>query len=441
MRLRNLYLTATGSIAFFSIFCGNTSSDKAASLTSSAISNDSSIHPTGAIAYVKLGGSEIRLIDSNGKNDHLLWTHPDAKDQLGVHDLAWRPDGKELAFSSAHEALFSVYDADLYVIRPDGSGFRKITNPPDHSDFVKYKTGSVTVTVTNNQYGFIKTQASSGVFFVNIVGADQPQMVTIPPGASKTLVFKTVSDFGKRAQALVAIYGNYRWFMPGTDVEAGKNVKAPNLVISGDGIEYFGAFRPVWKQDGSMLSYRTGSCLVQKVPARSTEGALDFLPMFSGHTPMGSCTWDYGPTPALADQVLYTENSGDGGSGIFLTKEGGTHDPATRITLFSDIQYQLLYDLKWLPDGSGFIYSTVNLFRDAANIFWYDIRSKQTKQVTQLQGAFARKFSISPSGKQIVYEHATTADEDDSIDLWIIGLNGKGDRLLVKNACCPSWSK
>ena len=441
MRLRNLYLTATGSIAFFSIFCGNTASDKAANFKASAVVNDSSVHPTGAIAYVKLGGSEIRLIDSNGKNDHLLWTHPDAKDPLGLRDLAWRPDGKELAFSSAHEALFSLYDADLYAIRPDGSGFRKITNMPDHGDFDKYKKGSITVTVRNNQYSFQQAQSSSGVFFVNIIGADKPQMVTIPPGASKTLVFKTVSDFGKRAQALVAINGNYRWFMPGTDVVAGTNVKAPDLIISGDGIEYFGAFRPTWKQDGSKLSYRTGTCLVEMVPAIPKEEADDFLPMFSGKTPMGSCTWDYGPTPALADKVLYTENSGDGGSGIFLMKEGGTHDPATQLTLFSDIQYQLLNDLKWLPDGSGFLYSTVNLFRDAANIFWYDIKSKQTKQVTQLQGAFARKFSISPSGKQIVYEHSTTADEDDSIDLWIIGLNGKGDRLLVKNASCPSWSK
>src|SRR3982751_434143 len=115
MRLRNLYLAATGSIAFFSIFCGNTTSEKLSGLASSAAVNDSSVRPTGAIAYIKLGGTEIRLIDSNGKNDHLLWTHPDAKDPLGINDVAWRPDGKELAFSSSHEALFSVYDADLYA--------------------------------------------------------------------------------------------------------------------------------------------------------------------------------------------------------------------------------------------------------------------------------------------------------------------------------------
>jgi len=441
MHFRNLYIIATASIAYFSVFCVNTTKDKISSLNVSTQFSDSAVHPTGAIAYIKLGGSEIRLIDSNGKNDRLLWTHPDAKDPLGLFDLAWRPDGKELAFSSAHEAISSLYHADLYALRPDGSGFRKITNAPDRNDFDKYKKGSITVTVRNNQYTFQHAQSSSGVFFVNIIGADRPQQVTIPPGSSKTLVFKSVADFGKHAQALVAINGNYRWFMPGSDVIAGTNVKAPDLIISGDGIEYFGAFRPVWKQDGSQLSYRNGTCLVQTIPANQKEPADEFRPMFTGKTPMGSCTWAWGPTPALANQVLYTENSGDGGSGVFLMKERNVHDQANRVTLFSDIQYQLLNDLHWLPDGSGFLYSTVNLFHDAANIFWYDMRSKKTTQVTQLQGSFARKFSISPSGKQIVYERSTTADEYDSIDLWITGLNGKGGRLLAKNASCPSWGR
>ena len=41
------------------------------------------------IAYIR-NGAEIRLIDSNGKNDRLLWTHPDAKEPLGLFGLAWR---------------------------------------------------------------------------------------------------------------------------------------------------------------------------------------------------------------------------------------------------------------------------------------------------------------------------------------------------------------
>ena len=438
---RNLSVPAIALIALLSVFCSNpgTTSPGSANLSLAKKEEDSSVHPIGAIAYIR-NSTEIRLIDSNGQNDHRLWTAPDIKESLGLHDVAWSPDGKELAYCSSQEALISLYDADIYCIRPDGTGFRKITNAPDKKDFGKYKKGSVTLTVRNNQYTFQQANSSAGVFFVTIAGADDPQMVTVAPGSSKTITFKSVADFGNKAQAIVAIYGNYRWFMPGTDVEAGRTVKAPDLIITGDGIEYFGAFRPVWKQDGSQISYRDGVCLIQTISSHPPEGELLYAPMFKGKNPLGTCNWAYGPTPALANQIIYTENAGDA-SGIFLMKEGSVHDPPSKLTQFSDIQYQLLHDLKWLPDGSGFLYSTVNLFRDASNIFGYDMRTKQTRQITQLQGEFARKFCISPGGKWIVYERGKTDDEDKDVDLWIMKIDGTGGKLLVKNGLCPSWSK
>lgn len=438
MVYKNSYLAGIFIIAFFSILCGN--SEKSVSIHSSKQKNDTAIQPTGLIAYIR-NENEIRLIDSNGKNDQRIWTHPDAKESLGLYDLAWRPDGKELAFTSAHAALFSLYQADIYGIKPDGSGFRKITHPPDHNDFGRYKKGSVTLTIRNNQYSFKQSQASAGIFFVNIIGADQPQQVAVSPGGSKTIVFKNVADFGKHAQQIVAFNGNFRWFMPGTDVVAGQNIKAPDMLISGDGIEYYGAFRPVWKQDGSSISHRNGSCLVQISNTNSAGAELTYEPLFAGKNPMGSCVWDWGPTPALANQVIYSENSHSEGSGIYLMKEGGMHDPKSRLTFFSNIQYQILYDLRWLPDGSGFLYSTVNLFRESGNIFWYDMKTKKTKQITQLKNEFAKKFSISPSGKWIVYEKAKAHDNDKVVDLWIIKMDGSNDHLLVKQGWSPSWSR
>lgn len=160
--------------------------------------------PTGTIAYVR-SGKEIRLIESDKSNDHLLWTQRDASEDLGLYDLAWRPDGKELAFSSAHAAPYSLYHADLYAIKPDGTGFRKLTNSPDRGEFPRYPKGSVSVTVHNTQVIFQQSQASSGIFIVYFAGADEPQQITLPPGATKTLIFKTVADFGKKAQAIVAM--------------------------------------------------------------------------------------------------------------------------------------------------------------------------------------------------------------------------------------------
>lgn len=392
---------------------------------------------TETIAYVR-GGTEIRLIEPDGANDRRLWTHPDAKPELGIYGLAWRPDRKEIAFSSGHASAASLYHSDLYAIQPDGSGFRKLTNTPDVSEFARFPKGSVTVTVRNDQPAYQQTQASAGIFIIYVAGADEPQQITLPPGTAKTLVFKSVADFGKTAQAIVAIYGSFRWFTPGIDVVAGRMVKAPVFSITGDGIEYLGAFRPVWRSDGTRVSYRTGACTLNSVPVQPPVGEFVFNPIFGGKNPLGSCTWDWGPA-SLANQMIYTENA-SGDSSIYRIAEGGTH-PGTKLTAFSDIEYQLLFDLHWLPDGSGLLYSTQTLMRDSANIFRYDFPSRRKTQVTRLENEFARSFSVSPDGKWIVFERARTADKDQEADLWIVGADGREPRLLVRNGFEPSWGR
>src|SRR5215212_235368 len=207
----------------------------------------------GTIAYVR-GGTEVRLINADGTNDRRLWTHPDAKKELGIYGVAWRPDGKELAISSSHAAAYSLYHSDLYAIHPDGTGFRKLTNSPDRAEFARYPKGSVSVTLRNDQPAYLQSQASSGVFIVYVAGADEPQQITLSPGSSKTILFKSVADFGNMAQAVVAMWGKYRWFTTGVEVRGGQLAKAPVFSISGDGIDLLGAFRPVWHSDSSRVS-------------------------------------------------------------------------------------------------------------------------------------------------------------------------------------------
>jgi TolB protein len=390
----------------------------------------------GTIAYVR-NGTEIRLIDADGSNDRQLWTHPDAKKELGIYDVAWRPDGKELAFSSGHAAAASLYHADLYAIRPDGSGFRKLTNPPDRAEFARYPKGIVSVTVRNDQPIYRQSQASAGVFIVYVAGADEPQQITLPPGSTKTLLFKNVADFGNMAQAVVAMWGNYRWFTPGVEVQAGRTVKAPVFSITGDGIELLGAFRPVWNSDGSRVSYRNGVCTLNSTSVNPTAGEYVFNPLFGAKNPLGTCVWDWGPTPATANQLIYSENS-SGDSSVFRITEGKTH-PGEKLAQYSNIEYQLLFDLRWLPDGSGFVFSNQTLMRDSANLFRYDFASRRTTQITRLQNEFTGNFSISPDGQSIVFERAKSLDEDRAIDLWIVPMNGGKPRLLVSNGFSPSW--
>ena len=392
--------------------------------------------PGGIVTYVR-GDTEIRAISPDGSNDRRFWTHPNAHEGLGIYELAWSPDGSELAFSSGHESVTSFYHADIYSIKRDGGVPRRITNGPDRSDYSKYGKGTVTVTVRNEQPIYQTTKASTGVFFVYVVGADSPQPLTLPPGSSRTLTFKNVADFGEHAQAIVAVYGGTRWFIPGTDVKAGKVVKAPDFAISGNGLELFGAFRPVWKRDASGISYRNGLCVVSSRSSRSTIGHV-FDPVFKGENPPAPCAYDWGPTTETADQFLYSVTTDDEII-IYRLKGSGQH-PGEKLASFSKEKYQWVNDLRWLPDGSGFLFTGSDLGYGFANILRYDLRSRQLIPVTNFEETFAKSFSVSPDGKWIVFER-TKAFVDDEADLWIVGMDGKGLRLLTKNANHPSWGK
>jgi hypothetical protein len=444
--MHKLFYVLMGTLAS-SVFvlCGQADTARAEAHMPAALTEDSTIKPTGLIAYTR-DDAEIRVIDSTGGNDRQLWTHPDAKAPFGIFDLAWRPDGRELAFSSGHQNMVSLYHADLYAIRPNGSGFRKITNGPDYKNLGNYKKGTVNVTLRNMQYSFQQAESSTGIFTIYLVGAEMPQQVLLPPGSTKTITFKNVADFGDHAQPIVAIYGQARWIMPGTDVAAGKTIKAPDFLISGDGYQYFGAFRPVWKSDGTQISYRDGMCLIKTIPVNAGVG-VQFNPLFGAKERAASCVWDLGPTAALSNQVLYRIDGDEETAGFYMKPAGENNQQPVPLYL---TPYDA-YDLKWLPDGSGFLYSK-SYYRDTdsklvSNIFRYNIATKEHVQVTDLQDGYARQFCVSPSGKWIVYEKcgideekAETLDFKTS-DLWIMSLDGKQDRLLVKNGMGPTWSR
>ena len=78
---------------------------------------------------------------------------------------------------------------------------------------------------------------------------------------------------------------------------------------------------------------------------------------------------------------------------------------------------------------------------DAANIFFYDIQSKQKRQLTKLEGSFARRFCVSPNGKWLVYEKAKSREDYSAVELWMISTSGSSEKLLVKNGLCPTWSR
>jgi Tol biopolymer transport system component len=96
--------------------------------------------------------------------------------------------------------------------------------------------------------------------------------------------------------------------------------------------------------------------------------------------------------------------------------------------------------VRWLPDGSGIVFSKVDMATESSNLYRYDFGTRRTTTLTKLDD-FAHAFSVSPDGRWVVFERTRTRRDDKTADLWLVGTDGTGLRLLVKDGYHPAWGK
>ncbi len=392
----------------------------------------------GIIAYVQHATDDIHVIAPDGSGDRLLWTNPGPSGMKSVMYLAWRPDGRELAFSSEHEGSCSWYDSDVYAVGYDGSGYRRITNSPACAVLAGLTKGAVTVNVNNY---------TSGMFWVYVQGA--PSVKSVLGGFFGTVTFDDVADFGPGVyQPSIGIGGLDRFtsYPPYADVQPGQTVPGGNItVMKYSGFRGFGAGKVAWKADGSALAYvmRSNSAITQ-ISASPSYGATGVdLPLIERAAP-GRVAW--GPTPAAADQYLYSSGMNvfkDNIGGIYLNTVGDTSG-GTQLVLFYDYSAEYIHDIAWLPDGSGFLFSKfyvgLGYFSD---IYEYNFATQEITQLTptlndESEYGGARGLSISPDGQQIVFERAVYLSDAPS-SLWIMNRDGTDLHKLLDDAGRPAW--
>ncbi|GAC1428814.1 MAG: hypothetical protein NVSMB6_28460 [Burkholderiaceae bacterium] len=385
---------------------------------------------SGSIAYIRSGktpGDEIRLIDPDGSHDRQIWKLQGlaligAVD--GVTGLSWRPDGKELAFSSDHDSARSYYESNIYATHPDGTGLRRLTDAPDPGELGKFSTGKVVVIVHNNL-------VDTSNFIVYVTGAQVGQGLVLPAGGSKTLTFDSVADFGAHPHAVVAMHGKTRWILPGPVVHAGQTANAGALDITAHGYEHFGYIGPTWRSDGKEVGcILGGGAGLFKVPAHPAPGEVAAHSMIGGKEAIALNTYDLGPTPATVGQILYA--GGPTNYSIRLTKEG-SGEAGTALVDHHSTEY--VANVTWLPDASGFLYSINNFLN--INIYRYDFATKKVTPLTHFEDEACPVFCPSPDGKWIVFERRKMADK--KTDLWIMRTDGSDMRLLVHNGAAPAW--
>ena len=395
----------------------------------------------GTIAYVKFSTHDIHLISPDGTGDRVLWAAPQPLSLYPAFDLAWRPDGRELAFSSDHEETCSVYQSDVYAIGFYGSGYRRVTNAPACAALASLPKGSVTVNVSN----YMGLQAKAYV-----QGA--PGIQSVPDGYS-TVTFNNVADLGPGVlQPPVGLYGIYR-FMPSgplPDVQPNTTVFGGNLIIFSvsSAADSFGAGKISWKADGSALAYgmRIASS-IRQIPANPPYGSAGVdLPVVEYAEP-DLVAW--GPTPATKDKYLYYSRPAllqDNMEGIYLNTVGDTSGGTKLVSLYDNIVGPNIYDIEWLPDGSGFLFSEQYVdFEIFSDIFEYNFATQGITKLTPSLAAEsddggAHGLSLSPDGKQIVFERVVYPFDAPS-SLWIMNRDGSGLHKLADDAGRPAWGQ
>jgi hypothetical protein len=396
--------------------------------------------PAGTIAYVRADSlDEIRLIEPDGGGDRQLWAHgrPDPNAVYAIGSLAWRHDGTELAFSSTHEFDCSLNESDIFVAAV-GAAARRVTQAPGCAALAGLPHGRVVVPVRN--VGF---DAVTG--FLYYQGAPGVQAVTLPPGGSATVTFEQVADFGDEIQAPVLILPldgvRQIGFGAAADVKAGQTVTTGEFPISGSGNPQWGAAWPAWSSDGAALSFVFAFSSIYQIDPRPAplEFGTRLLPEEAVTDFADLLAW--GPAPARAGQLLYAGNTAFDREGVYLATASSV-EPGEPLVAYE--VYENIRGLAWLPDGSGFVYSVTEMNEmiepASANLFLYSFATGRAQRLTSFADTFAGQLSVSPDGQQIVFERSPAHDGSGPTDLWLVGRDGAGLRLLAENAARPAWS-
>ncbi|MBU1748896.1 MAG: hypothetical protein KKA73_14500, partial [Chloroflexi bacterium] len=303
---------------------------------------------SGSIAYIGLDSSgyarTVKRINPDGSSPQTLWTHPETGITNKISDVAWKPDASELAFASDHETLYSAFQSDVYGIKSDGSGLRRITNPPSRAELLagSYATGSVTGKVRND-YGSLTT------LLLYIQGAQEA--VSVPAYSKYDEVSFTVPD--------VAVldglqYVVFTWADSGhanckvyaaavVPMVANQTIDVGTLSFNPATCSKFESEAITWKRDGSEIA-------VDVITPRKFQATGQAIgsDLFSAPLMANLPAWS-----PVNDQVLYHYFSLDAGTrGIYLTTAGG----GTGARLVDD-GGALWVGLAWLPDGTGFVYT------------------------------------------------------------------------------------
>ncbi len=431
------------------------------------------------IAYVSssLNKKSIRLIQSDGSNDRLLWTVPDNQFiSPRIGSLVWRPDGTELLFDSDHSFGMSYYGRDLYAITADSGYLRKITNPPEPRYLEAYPKGGVKFSSQN--------WLGKGSNFWAYVEGSRTNVTWLSASTQTwTLTFADIADFGDgiRQYAVVGYMGYNRRRMCRYDLAGMADIVPGETVEIAQDFNAWGhmfqhcvmALEPSWSGDGEKILFTVVSGMDQYSDGISRSDYENYdirisdsenLPPGNRGVRVGMFERSYSSDPKRIklssteeeNILLVIHNFHADRIYISSTSDPDIDSPdrLQRIDLGfcnygDDPGYWVdrchISDIEWLPDGSGFLVSmhvgTGNRFdqqkRHFDRIYRHDLGTGSTDMLVSLEGEYIGNITVSPDGGKIAFERGSR--NEGPHDIWIYDIENENLNLLVKDGAAPAW--
>ena len=381
-----------------------------------------------AIAYIGADSSgydkTVNTIQVDGTGKQSVWTHPSSVPTTNhIYDVAWKPNGVEIAFSSNHESAYSAFNADVYGIKPDGTGLRRITNAPSKAeiDAGGYPTGTVTGSIQND-YGNVTT------LLVYVEGASEPVSVDIGDyGTTTGFSVANVADMGVGSHYVVLIWSsgscaNGREYTAAVvDVVPGGTVDTGALAFTGNCGTY-NSTAITWQRDGTEVGVDVITPRKFTASGQAIGNSLFTAPL----------TADKPAWSPVNDQILYRNWIIGGDTGLYLT----TVDGATG-TWLVNTNGALWVTPAWLPDGSGFVYTIDNQIRQ------HILSGNLDTLLATFYNEYVDNPSVSPDGTYIVFERQSTLAPI-QYNLWIIKRSSPTEMWAVTadgKSYNPDWSR
>jgi hypothetical protein len=357
------------------------------------------IQSTGEIAYLKWDDKgkprHIHRMKPDSSADQNLWTHPNTQiDQAEpvLNNIRWMPDATGISFISNYDEFYSSHVDDVYVIYPDGSNIRRITNMPSPEELKRggFATGTVTGEIVNTS-GLESYQISPMLVYVQ--GAPAPTPIN-PPRRFESVKFTVhnVADLGPNVRQRVTViwseavsgkYGcvNGREFMVAmnADVVAGQTIDAGSANFTGQ-CHKFHIRKHTWKPDSSAIGYIDSVAAASEIKAKGEATGRDLL--------SGISTVDLAWSP-VNESLLYMR--AEDGSGLWLSPDGKSAGTQALV------KSEGAEDPVWLPDGSGFIYAQ-------GALFLAEVGGERMQITPEFFNEAAARPSIAPDGRYVIYE-------------------------------------